>query len=563
MDHGSNNSEEKNSKFWFNITNASGNYVNSIIGVGIVTLPKTIADGGIAFAFISSLICCLLIYYTSDIMVKAAVKLIPRTKKQIQTYSNLCQETIGEWSLYVISGLTFFMMFFAMCVYGILLRSQMKLIIEDFLGEIFKYDKLVLLAIMVPIFLLCIPRDIKILGYASIVSSFLVLLFMIVVVVRSPEYHNLMISLTPEKMIANEVKLGNERATWLCNKAVTNETLYQNITSKDFDIYKSNKYSKLYKHLISKPSVCADINARKVDERVASFTLNVTSFDEPESIIKINQPQSWTDVVSQAHSRHLYNIYKLDVNFKTDSTFMDKLYVLGIYSSAFIIQQATFGIYSSLLNPTLKNWRLVQTIGMITVYILCMGLALSGYLGQKHLVGETVFDKMKLRYYVEKASIDIAINCGRIALIITIILTFPMMHWFAKRNFNIVFFKLYGMKTKKDYDPTNPKAKFYYPITIFMFGLTLIFSLFVDDILLVYTLIGSILASPLIYIFPCLCYMSVDGSIIQHIVNTVRSRKPLKIILDVVLPITSITFGVFATIAGTTVSIIRHFVNKQ
>ncbi|MES1919188.1 hypothetical protein MHBO_001051 [Bonamia ostreae] len=90
-------------------------------------------------------------------MVKTAQKL---KKKKIDTksYSELARLTIGPWSQYVITFLIVMMMVFAMSIYVILLRLQTKSLIEDFSGKIFDKDKLVLLAIIAPVFLLCVPR---------------------------------------------------------------------------------------------------------------------------------------------------------------------------------------------------------------------------------------------------------------------------------------------------------------------------------------------------------------------------------------------------------------------
>ncbi|MES1919191.1 hypothetical protein MHBO_001054 [Bonamia ostreae] len=173
------------------IINAVVNYINTLVGAGIIALPITFALAGIVFSILISLVCALLIFYTADLMIKVSLKLKKTRNIQINSYSELAKATIGSWSQHLVTILILLLMFFLMSIYAIILRKSVKSLIEDFTGKVFRYDKLVLLAIIAPVFLLCVQRNIKNLGYTSSLSACLVVFFMIVIIIRSPYYNKL------------------------------------------------------------------------------------------------------------------------------------------------------------------------------------------------------------------------------------------------------------------------------------------------------------------------------------------------------------------------------------
>ncbi|MES1918995.1 hypothetical protein MHBO_000876, partial [Bonamia ostreae] len=412
----SNPSLEENSKsdnlsnptrmqYFLNILNCYANYVNSLIGAGIVALPITLKLGGIPFSVAASIFCCVLIYFTSDILVRTSEYLEKKKKGDPQSYAEVAILTIGPWSQYIITILIFLMMFFAMSIYLIILRRSTKSLIEDFTNKVFIYDKLVLLAIVVPVFLLCIPRDITILGYTSMLSSALVVTFLVIIIVKSPEYNKLMNDLTPNKMMQNELKLNIERMQWLCEKVTDGKSIYSDENDKRFRIHRATNIAIMYNTMRSAFDDCTNVDVNKLLPRLANIAVPPV-VEHPTVPLIYPVPRTFVEVVGQAHAQSLFVLYSLIGAVPYKSTLFDKLGVLGIYFSAFIIQQAQYSIINAMLKRNLKNWRIVQTLGMPTVYILCMAVAFSGYYGQRDLIGETVFDKMRLRYFVNTGEVD-------------------------------------------------------------------------------------------------------------------------------------------------------------
>ncbi|MES1919192.1 hypothetical protein MHBO_001055 [Bonamia ostreae] len=308
-------------------------------------------------------------------------------------------------------------------------------------------------------------------------------------------------------MLRNEKKLNIERMQWLCMKIQKNVNLYQPNAEDRFNIAEANNYNLLYSNLkfLAKDD-CERVDADKMQNTLDNL-LSIPTFSPYSGTLVAPVPTKFKEVVSQAHSQNLFVEYSLFGAKKRAQTISDALSVLGVYISAFIIQQAVCSLFLSLEIRTITNWRIVQTAGMLITYCLCMGVALAGYLGQKDIIGETVFDKMKIRYFIDTGQIDygfnspfLVVNAGRIALCVTIALTFPMMFFYAKKNVLLILFALldviWGIKANKE----RPEAKYFYPVTVGLFVLVLIFGLFVDKIIVVFSVIGTLLAAPIIYV---------------------------------------------------------------
>ncbi|MES1919187.1 hypothetical protein MHBO_001050 [Bonamia ostreae] len=220
-------------------------------------------------------------------------------------------------------------------------------------------------------------------------------------------------NLSPAKMLSNERKLDTERAKWICEKALDSGSFYNPAAAGRFTVYEAENYLALYASV--QPTLddtCENVDVEAILNRVNALKILPNVTDSVQKLIKANLtadapiPSTFVEAVGQAHAQELFVEYSLANAPPYESTAMDKLSVLGIFLSAFIIQQAVFGIYCSLLNKSLKSWRIVQTGGMVMVYLLYITMALVGYFGQLQLVGETVFEKMNLRYFVDTGEID-------------------------------------------------------------------------------------------------------------------------------------------------------------
>ncbi|MES1918359.1 hypothetical protein MHBO_000336 [Bonamia ostreae] len=211
------------------------------------------------------------------------------------------------------------------------------------------------------------------------------------------------------QILENEAKLNVERALWICEMATNGKNLYENENSQ-FVFQKISNFKQFYEAFLTGKG-CADEDVEKILGEIKNIDVPIIFLENDSNNesaeYTLSAPSDWSQAVEQAHANKLFSQYSLKVDPDHHSvSIMGILTTLGVFSSAFIIQQATFGIFMSLGETSLQKWRKVQAFGMVIVYILCMTLALSGYIGQRDQVGQSVFEKMKMRYFTESGEVD-------------------------------------------------------------------------------------------------------------------------------------------------------------
>jgi len=156
------------------------NFVNSIVGAGIVGLPYTLKQGGLAVTIVVMMLMASLTDYS--------LRLIVRTAKyaNVNTYEDLCEYCFGNTGFYLVSGSMFLLDFGAMLTYLIIMGDAA----ENLAGAWFHWSgqnvrRYLIIGISgVVILPLCLLRDISKLEKASAISVLTVVLINFIVMYK-------------------------------------------------------------------------------------------------------------------------------------------------------------------------------------------------------------------------------------------------------------------------------------------------------------------------------------------------------------------------------------------
>lgn len=166
------------------------NFVNSIVGAGIVGLPYTLKQGGLAVTIGVIVLMAWLTDYS--------LRLIVRTAKfaNVNTYEDLCEYCFGNMGFYLVSGSMFLFDFGAMLTYLIIMGDAA----ENLAGAWFHWSgenvrRYLIIGISgIVILPLCLLRDISKLEKASAISVLTVVLINFIVMYKffnlGDKYHD-------------------------------------------------------------------------------------------------------------------------------------------------------------------------------------------------------------------------------------------------------------------------------------------------------------------------------------------------------------------------------------
>ena len=198
---------------------------------------------------------------------------------------------------------------------------------------------------------------------------------------------------------------------------------------------------------------------------------------------------------------------------------------LGAMSFAFVCHHSTFIVHNSMMVQTEKEWATVSRISISIALLACMTLGLSGYLS-----------------FFEFAQADVlnnfgstgAITAARILLAITMVLTYPMELFVARKALHAIV-----------YGPNVPiTIHRHYALTFTLFVLTLTVGMVTTDLGFVLEFTGAISASIIGYIMPPLLYMRTPAFL------TAGSRSEKFKVYGLLI------FGVVAMVAGSITAIV-------
>lgn len=205
-------------------------------------------------------------------------------------------------------------------------------------------------------------------------------------------------SLTLEKTRKNEQKLNTERAIYFCDPK----------SAEEVSRYIKN-FNSLSDHL-NYVGACPTI------ADYAAFNRSVSTFAKRVQAQPPVPSENWNEALAYAHSAKLFATYSLLADKPRGGNLIAVLSTLGVYASAYYCQQSTFSIYGQLKRKTVSEWRIVQTVTFLVVFVLCTAFGIVGFVAQGFQVGDTVFEKMKLRFYVDTGEVDWGFYCANESL---------------------------------------------------------------------------------------------------------------------------------------------------
>lgn len=219
----------------------------------------------------------------------------------------------------------------------------------------------------------------------------------------------------------------------------------------------------------------------------------------------------------------IYRSFSLDVPEFHPSFFGDNvLPSIGVMAFSFVSNQMAFMNYLTLKEKSTKRWGKATSIG------LTVSLALSVLLG---VIGYAVFgNNVKANILSCFASDDNLINFARIFLSISMLFTYPMQFFPARQSLNLIM----GFESMS----RNSSDIQHYSVTILLFMMSVFIAVIVDDLGIVFELVGSFCSTMIAYLMP--------GTACIVILNEF-AQKTRWFYMTIFL----VSFGAFTMIAGT------------
>eukprot|EP01084_Bolivina_argentea_P186656 321688_1 len=212
---------------------------------------------------------------------------------------------------------------------------------------------------------------------------------------------------------------------------------------------------------------------------------------------------------------------------------------VGTLAFSFVCHDSSFLLYNTLSNPTNKRYFKLSFLGIFIAIIFTLCLSIPAYL----TFGNNVDFNILNNYNIYNPLI-IAI---RIIYVFTMTLTFPCSFFLVRHIFYGWFQKLYCVYSTNHsnnfmaYTVQSSPIFHHLSFTLTIFIIIVIMSLFVDDLGVVMSVIGSVSSVNLAFVFPCLCYMTITLKS-----NTLCVYKTMfNLIIPFVITLTGITVAIY------------------
>lgn len=165
------------------LVGASFNFINSIIGAGIIGLAFALKECG----FVLGIALLVLVALLTDYTVRLLINLGQETG--MKSYEDLAEHCLGRFGFYFVSSLMTLMAFGAMCAYMVVIGDTVPQVFESFLGpgHVLASRPFVVSAFgFVFILPLCLLRDMASLSISSMISIVAIGVIVLIVAVRAP-----------------------------------------------------------------------------------------------------------------------------------------------------------------------------------------------------------------------------------------------------------------------------------------------------------------------------------------------------------------------------------------
>ncbi|MES1908316.1 MAG: hypothetical protein MHM6MM_001273 [Cercozoa sp. M6MM] len=236
----------------------------------------------------------------------------------------------------------------------------------------------------------------------------------------------------------------------------------------------------------------------------------------------------------------------------------------GTISFAFAIHDTTFCVFRTLKTQTTSQWRKVSLLSYAVSASLSGAFAAAGYLS---FYGDTQSNILEA-FDVD----DHVINFTRLMMAIAMLLTWPVVLFIARHFALAILARTFGtqaltvdteedveslIENEEDADSLTRRAKptVFYGLTALIFAAAACVGLTVGDLGVVLEVTGSIGASGVGYLIPCLANWTVFGSGMQRVRESTSLLGKFLALLRAAVPVVVFTFGVSSLVVGTSLSI--------
>ncbi|RVE57227.1 hypothetical protein OJAV_G00214340 [Oryzias javanicus] len=202
-----------------------------------------------------------------------------------------------------------------------------------------------------------------------------------------------------------------------------------------------------------------------------------------------------------------YQTSKISNDSESECT--PKLFVVSIKSAyaiptmafSFLCHTAVLPIYCELERPTKARMQKVANIGIALSFFLYFISSLFGYLTfYSHVGTELLF---AYNAYLPR---DILVMTVRLAILISVLLTVPLIHFPARKA---VISLLYGEQ--------EISWLIHVILTVILLSVVLMMAIFVPDISSVFGVVGSTTSSCLLFVFPGIFYLKISNQPLRSV----------------------------------------------
>uniref|UniRef100_A0A670YLF2 Solute carrier family 38 member 3 n=1 Tax=Pseudonaja textilis TaxID=8673 RepID=A0A670YLF2_PSETE len=209
-------------------------------------------------------------------------------------------------------------------------------------------------------------------------------------------------------------------------------------------------------------------------------------------------------------------------------------YTIPIMAFAFVCHPEVLPIYTELKNPTKKKMQCISNISITVMYVMYFLAALFGYL--------TFYGQVEselLHTYSRVDSLDVLILCVRVAVLIAVTLTVPIVLFPVRRAIQQMLFP------EKDFSWIR-----HIIIAFLLLTSINLLVIFAPSILGIFGLIGATSAPCLIFIFPAIFYIRIMPKDKEPMKSLPKILASLFACLGVLFMIMSLSFIIIDWMSG-------------
>ena len=239
-------------------------------------------------------------------------------------------------------------------------------------------------------------------------------------------------------------------------------------------------------------------------------------------------------VMTEYYQEHRYNQNNITIEYWITDDYIAILAALGTISFAFIQHDLAFLVYKTLKNNTLKRYTILAFLGMAIQCILCVTMAVYGYLS----FGENTNDDILTNYDIDNLFVLIV----RIFYTFRMAFVFPTAFYVVRHICYAIIFRGY-----ETYEHATRKKQIIF--TIIPWSVFLTTGLFLDDLGFVMSLAGLLSALNIAFVLPCLCHLKVGTKYSIYFWTAPKGQKCAAFI-DTFPSLILIVFGIIAGVTG-------------